>query len=307
MPEFDPVLKYLTARKVQLLDYFAAHAAQRGINFGILGVIAVTLATVWFGWRGVEYVAVACCGAGLGATELLSRYRDAPFTTLSQRWALYYLAINAVLAVVCLVLVQTIASGIVPESHGDGLKKAIYEVLIAGFGGAIFFRSAIVRSKIGGEDFGVGPSFVIDTLLAVTDRQVDRQRGIDRIDYGKLVDGLSLAIIQDVIAPYAMNLLQNLSAKEREDLTTQMSALNTAKVDEDLKPLITSQMIINLVGSDVLAKAIKALDPIIQKKKKEAPKVPAKEAVADAIKQQRAASGTSGKPSEDVSHSDEQK
>ena len=84
----------------------------------------------------LEYAAAAFCGAGLGATELQSRYRDAPFETLRVPSARNYLLINALLAIISLFLLRTIASGLVPETD-DRVERAIYEVLIAGFGGAL--------------------------------------------------------------------------------------------------------------------------------------------------------------------------
>jgi hypothetical protein len=183
----------------------------------------------------LEYVAAALCGAGLGATELLSRYRDAPFETLRVRSARNYLLLNGLLAVISLFLLQTIASGLIPETNSR-LEKAIYEVLIAGFGGALLFRSAIVRSRIGDADIGVGPSFVIETLLATTDRQVDRQRAIDRADkVAPLMSDLNVAVVTTVLVPYSLSLLQNLSAQERQDIETKVESLVTKKVDEDVK------------------------------------------------------------------------
>jgi hypothetical protein len=236
-----------------------------------------------------EYLAAALCGAGLGATELLSRYRDAPFETLKVRSARNYLLINAGLAVVSLFLLQTIASGLIPAADTP-LQKSIYEVLIAGFGGALLFRSAIVRSRIGDADIGVGPSFVIETLLATTDRQVDRQRAIDRADkVAPLMSDLNVAVVTTVLVPYSLSLLQNLSAQERQDIETKVESLVTKKVDEDVKPLIFGLMLVNLVGADALQKAKTSLSSVIDKKRAENPNIPPADLIKKVIDEQRSA------------------
>jgi hypothetical protein len=170
------------------------------------------------------------------------------------------------------------------------LQKSIYEVLIAGFGGALLFRSAIVRSRIGDADIGVGPSFVIETLLATTDRQVDRQRAIDRADkVAPLMSDLNVAVVTTVLVPYSLSLLQNLSAQERQDIETKVESLVTKKVDEDVKPLIFGLMLVNLVGADALQKAKTSLSSVIDKKRAENPNIPPADLIKKVIDEQRSA------------------
>lgn len=84
-----------------------------------------------------EYVLVFLFGCALGATELLSRYRDAPLRVLTARASFIYEGLNGLIGVLALVLVHTVASDLVPGTAGT-IDHAVYEVLIAGFGARRF-------------------------------------------------------------------------------------------------------------------------------------------------------------------------
>ncbi|MBX3569702.1 MAG: hypothetical protein KF914_16690 [Rhizobiaceae bacterium] len=231
----------------------------------------------------LEYVLVFLFGCALGATELLSRYRDAPLRVLGARASFIYEGLNGVIGVLALVLVHTVAADLVPGDPGT-IDRAVYEVLIAGFGGAAFFRTAIARTRVGDQDVGVGPSFVIETLLAVTDREVDRWRAEERArDVAPLMADIPVAFVTTALVPYALNLLQNVSAQERQDIETKIDSIITKKLDEDIKPFIYGLMLVNIVGLDVLSKAKVSLAELIKKKRAEAAALPSEQALKDLI------------------------
>lgn len=231
----------------------------------------------------VEYVLVFLFGCALGATELLSRYRDAPLRVLGARASFVYEGLNGVIGVLALVLVHTVAADLVPGAVGS-LDRRVYEVLIAGFGGAAFFRTAFARTKVGDQDVGVGPSFVIETLLSVTDREVDRWRAEERAaSVAPLMADIPVAFVTTALVPYTLNLLQNVSAQERQDIETRIEALVTRKMDEDIKPFIYGLMLVNIVGLDVLVKAKTSLKDLIEKKRQDVTRIPTIEALTREI------------------------
>lgn len=222
----------------------------------------------------LEYVLVFLFGSALGATELLSRYRDAPLRVLGARASFLYEGLNGVIGVLALLLVHTIAADLVPGDPGT-VNRAVYEVLIAGFGGAAFFRTAIARTRVGDQDVGVGPSFVIETLLAVTDREVDRWRAEERAQsVAPLMADIPVAFVTTALVPYTLNLLQNVSAQERQDIETRIDAIIIKKMDEDIKPFIYGLMLVNIVGLEVLGRAKGSLSALIEKKREEAASLP---------------------------------
>lgn len=231
----------------------------------------------------LEYVLVFLFGCALGATELLSRYRDAPLRVIGARAAFIYEGVNGVIGVLALILVHTVAADLVPGDPGT-IDRAVYEVLIAGFGGAAFFRTAIARTRVGDQDVGVGPSFVIETLLAVTDREVDRWRAEERArDVAPLMADIPVAFVTTALVPYSLSLLQNVSAQERQDIETKIKSIITKQMDEDIKPFIYGLMLVNIVGLDVLTKAKNSLTDLIQKKRAEAAALPSEQALKDLI------------------------
>ena len=237
--------------------------------------------TAWFPF--LEYVLVFLFGCALGATELLSRYRDAPLRVIGARAAFIYEGVNGVIGVLALILVHTVAADLIPGAPGT-IDRAVYEVLIAGFGGAAFFRTAIARTRVGDQDVGVGPSFVIETLLAVTDREVDRWRAEERArDVAPLMADIPVAFVTTALVPYSLSLLQNVSAQERQDIETKIELIITKQMDEDIKPFIYGLMLVNIVGLDVLTKAKNSLADLIHKKRAEAAALPSEQALKDLI------------------------
>jgi hypothetical protein len=231
----------------------------------------------------LEYVLVFLFGCALGGTELLSRYRDAPLHVLRARAAFVYEGLNGLIGVLALILVHTVAGDLVPGTPGT-IDRAVYEVLIAGFGGAAFFRTAIARTRVGDQDIGVGPSFVIETLLAVTDREVDRWRAEERArDIAPLMADIPVAFVTTALVPYTLNLLQNVSAQERQDIETKIESIITKRLDEDIKPFIYGLMLVNIVGLDVLSKAKVSLAELIKKKRAEADALPSEQVLKDLI------------------------
>jgi len=238
-----------------------------------------------FWYAVLQGVAVAIFGSLLGATELLSRYRDAPFEALTARASHIYIGLNGLIAVASLILLQTVASGIVPGTTDT--ERDFYAVLIAGFGGAALFRSAIVRSKIGDADVGIGPSFVIETLLGVTDREIDRERGNVRANQvTPIMIDLPSTFVSDALVPYCLSLLQNLSAQERENIDTKVNALSTKKIDPGIKPVIVGLLLVNLVGFSVLDRACVELGSLIKKAREAAKPIPAVDETVRAIEAQ---------------------
>jgi hypothetical protein len=126
-------------------------------------------------WIWVTIAAV--CGSIVGVSEIVSRYRDEPMRATVNRYGLGYVVVNALVAALAYGILIRYPTQVLPSVAGDGLLSA----LAAGFGAMVLLRSKlfIFRSD-DGKEYPIGPSIVIETLLRVLDRKIDRLRASER-------------------------------------------------------------------------------------------------------------------------------
>ncbi len=192
---------------------------------------------------------VATLGAAIGASELISRYRDEPLTIFKYAPTLYYVALNAALSLAALALidvlevVQARADGSAPASKND-----VYEVLIAGLGAAAFFRSSFAKTKVAGIEVGVGPAFLIDTFLGMADREIDRRRARSRLEeIPGIMGGVRPAFAAEALVEYCIHAMQNLSGDEKEQIDQRCKAVLGKE-----RPGNTQSLLIGLILSEYI-------------------------------------------------------
>jgi len=117
--------------------------------------------------------------------------------------SLLYIALNGFLS--CLALLLILIYGWTPSVAGatpvsPALADHCTRVLLAGLGSMAFFRSAIFTLKKGGEDIGIGPVMLFQSVLAAVDAAVDRRRGVSR-------DALIQRVMKDVSFTRSQELL----------------------------------------------------------------------------------------------------
>jgi hypothetical protein len=205
--------------------------------------------------------AVFVFGAGVGASELIARYKDAPFQALWTRAAGWYVFVNAVAACFAYVLIVqfdwSFDAG--PE------QKQWVQALVAGFGSMVFFRSSLFTMKVGETDVAVGPGIFFQVLLFATDRACDRQRAEPRSALvSSIMQGVSFEQARDALPSFAFELMQNVSAAEQQQFRQVVDALANAKMRDSIKVLNLGLMLMNVVGGQVLSAAVRALGEKIQ-------------------------------------------
>ncbi len=121
-------------------------------------------------------VLVLALGGLVAVGELVARYRDKPTSALLLPSSLFYVAVNAAASGAALGLIH----GFGWQFGQKGAAAAITQVLVAGFGSLAFFRSSLFTVRVGSTDVGVGPSAVLDSILAAADRATDRNLGEQR-------------------------------------------------------------------------------------------------------------------------------
>lgn len=209
----------------------------------------------------LDYVAAAMLGGLVGAGELSSRYRDAPGRALYTRPALFYIFLNIAASVAALALTRAFdwtfgASG----KLGDPTVRWT-QVLVAGIGAMALFRTSLFTVRAGDRDVAVGPGSFLQIFRDGADRAVDRVRAQARGDVvADLMKGISYRKALEGLPPYCLALMQNVPEEDQTRLTRSLALLDQdATIDEAIKVRILGLHLMNVVGSAVLAAAVKSL------------------------------------------------
>jgi hypothetical protein len=200
----------------------------------------------WLSWA-----AVAILGAVVGASELISRYKDDPGSAVKSWPAIFYIAINSAASAGALGLIHAM----------NWFQNSPWtQILMAGVSAMAFFRSSLFVIRSGERDVGVGPSGFLQIFLAAADRAVDRKRAESRSDaVAKVMKGVDFKKAIEVLPPFCLALMQNVSPEDQQVLKRVVEDLATRNQDSNVNSLLLGLELINVVGVDVLATAVKSL------------------------------------------------
>src|SRR6185503_11135223 len=113
-----------------------------GSREALVPFILIVAAVIVY-WRAdidPNYFVVLAIGAVVGSTELMSRYRDAPFLPLLSLPGIVYIVLNGGAAILAYYLLGVVA----PEQFGgDAQKTQVYRVLLSSLGAMTIFRSGL--------------------------------------------------------------------------------------------------------------------------------------------------------------------
>lgn len=113
------------------------------------------------------------CGALVGASELVTRYRDEPLNALLKNpFGPIYIAVNGYLSFLAVLLILRY-----PAQFPAISKDALLIGITAGFGAIVVMRTRLAVIKGGdNRDISIGPDAVITGMLQMVDKNVDRFR-----------------------------------------------------------------------------------------------------------------------------------
>jgi hypothetical protein len=202
-------------------------------------------------------------GLIVAVVELIARYRGDPWRALSTPAALLYIAFNVASCWFILVVLQIVQPTWLPGADDD--QKRLYLILISGFGAIAIFRSSLFRIKGPDGDLAIGPSIIIDTLLAASDRGVDRAVATMRgIKVAKLMADISFDRAKIALPTYCFALMQNVGEDEQKVIGDQIDALSKKVVADRIRTLNLGLLLVNIVGERVLAGAVKDLGALLK-------------------------------------------
>jgi len=196
-------------------------------------------------------------GGVVGGVELLGRYRHAPVRAVLTWNGLSYVLVNIVAAWAAFYLLE--AFKVFDETT---VAKDVKEVLTAGFASLVFMRSSVFKVRVGDSDIGIGPAAILDTLLLVADRGVDRGEAVARAqDVTELLSHVrDPRVVAKMLTKYSLALMQNVDEKTSQDLS---DAVNKIMADQDVPDAIKMDIVALrlgiVVGPDVLEAAVAAL------------------------------------------------
>jgi len=198
-------------------------------------------------------------GAAIGFTELISRYRDAPFLIASKPPGLLYIALNGFASLTAWGLTQVFGWNFGVTSGGEALRWT--QVLVSGLGAMTLFRSSLFTVRVGNQDMGIGPSSVLTLFFDAIDREVDRMRAKDRAQRVIVImKDVVFTKAYDTLPSFALALMQNLSEEDQKAFAQEINDLGQSPTnDQETKSLLLGLVIINFLGEDVLVAAVDSL------------------------------------------------
>jgi len=202
-------------------------------------------------WSWLDWAAVALLGGVVGASELISRYKDDPFAAIKTWPAIVYLAINSVASLGALGLIRT---------NGWFGPSRWTQILMAGVSAMAFFRTSLFVVRAGDRDVAVGPSGFLQIFLAAADRAVDRKRASARSDaMADVMKGIDFDKALRALPDYCLALMQNISQEDQQELGRALKDLEEGSAEPSVKALLLGIELINVVGVDVLTTAVNSL------------------------------------------------
>ena len=202
-------------------------------------------------WGWLNWAAVLLLGSVIGASELISRYKDDPWAAIKSWPAVVYIAINGIASLGALGLMQ--ANHWFETSH-------LTQIMMAGLSAMAFFRTSLFVVRAGDRDVGVGPSGFLQIFLAATDRAVDRKRAAARSQaVAEVMKGIDFTKAFKALPPYCVALMQNVSPEDQKVLDRVLEALDKRDAEPSVKALLLGIELINVVGVDVLTTAVNSL------------------------------------------------
>lgn len=207
----------------------------------------------------IDYLGVAMLGGAVGVAELCTRYRDEPVQAVSCRAGMVYIIINALAAVIGLLLIDAFGWRFdFVESDGEAPERLV-RVLVAGTATMALLRSAVLQVRMGGQDIGIGPHAILQIIMGVVDGAVDRTRGVAR---NKLIANLkpfSFTKAQEILPARCLGVLQQCPPEEQQRLSFTVAAISQMNASEREKGHQLALALVNVVGEKLFLSVMDSL------------------------------------------------
>lgn len=204
------------------------------------------------------YVFAGAIGALVGASELAYRYRDNPWKSLWRVPGVLYVIVNGAASVGALYVIRELGWDF-GQTDPDRLR--LVQTLVAAFGAVALFRTKLFSAAQGEESVSWGPSRLLEMLLDISDRALDRRQATVRgAQIPTIMAGVSFAKAFNVLPLYVMGLLERVDKDEQARVGGDVAALAKDRtMDDAAKALGLGAAIIRVTGPDLLRQAVLGL------------------------------------------------
>lgn len=161
-------------------------------------------------------------GASVGSLEILRRYSDEPLRTLAHGSSLLYVAVNGAISGIAFAILRMFDVRLGAEDLSPGLLAGV-QATVAGIAALAVLRIKFVsvgssppeESKM----LGFGPAGLLESLLTLIDREIDRSRASERQTLASdLLEGLSFKRDHVALTQLAMSSLRSLRLADARHL-----------------------------------------------------------------------------------------
>lgn len=217
----------------------------------------------------VLYLGAFGLGALVGLTELISRYRDAPFRAATSGVGCAYLLTNGGVSTVALYIIKVSGwtFGTAAGTEISASLAPLWQVLVAGFGAAAFFRSSFFAVRFGDKDVQIGPGAVVQVITGAMDRAVDRNRAARRASaVATLMKNVDFELASEALSAHCVALMQNLPSEETREIGEAIRDLKQpSSIPPEVKALNLGLILMNRVGEEVLKAVIASIGDKIRR------------------------------------------
>ena len=187
------------------------------------------------------------------------------------RYGLTYLGINGFISLAAFAVLLHYPSGIFPKLAGDNFMASI----VAGFGAMGIMRSKlfIFRSD-DGKEYPIGPAIVIETILRVADRKIDRFRAAQREQrvFSSLKETANFEQAADYLTA-SLLAFQNLSQDEKRDIAAVIQQYREQQSwPPALKTMAMGFAFLTIAGEENFDQVVKDLTAYLDTQNRTSPK-----------------------------------
>lgn len=207
------------------------------------------------------YLIAGAVAGVVGFADIITRYKDNPWRAVATFAAWIYIIVNVGFGVTAYWLAMVLGAVDVGELRlpdEPGLTdELVTSGLVVGFGAILILRAVAFKLAIGGQDNALGPSTIVDALLAACDQWIDRDLAHNKDKrVREMMSEVSYASARVFIPQYGLALLQQNEERVRR-LADFIAGIDAYKKDDGgltadaERAFLFGNALINMFGYEV--------------------------------------------------------
>jgi hypothetical protein len=121
----------------------------------------------------------------------------------------------------------------------------------------------VFTTKVGSRDVAIGPGYVIDQLLLILDRQIDRKRALVRTELVKTkMKDVDFQRVVAYVSTMILGSRQSMSLQDQEDLANQLKQIQAQPTGAREKSFALGFLILDFMGEEFLEEVFRHIDTL---------------------------------------------